>query len=391
MIIPLRALRAKSAQLFEPRKRPPQTVLVVGPGPDCRGGISAVLGAHSRLPVWSKRGCVWLATSSAGTRIGQLFCFARALLSALVQVPRASIVHVHTASQRSFYRKAFFILIARLYRKKVLLHVHGGGFGEFCESVSPPARFVLRESLKAVSVVVAVSQTTAEVLRPHMPGLPICVVPNTYSLAACSSTSVAGVPAILYAGRIEPAKGVSDLLRAFARVHQAMPSCRLIVAGEGDVQSALDLARNLGIESAVTFPGWLTGQDLSAAFQSATVFCLPSYCEALPTSLLQAMGTGLPVVATAVGGVPEYIEPERTGILVEPGDVDDLAAQLTRLLSDPALRARLAEAAKVRVASVSPEHVSELLDSLYESISWQTSNLADSTSEATPSCITVRH
>ena len=111
-----------------------------------------------------------------------------------------------------------------------------------------------------------------------------------------------------------------------------------------------EVAAELGIADRVEFPGWVAGEAKDRLVAEATVFTLPSHAEAMPMSVLEAMAGGVPVVASAVGGVPWALDGGNAGVLVEPRDVDALAAGIDRLLGDAAERKRLALAGLTRVA-----------------------------------------
>jgi len=129
---------------------------------------------------------------------------------------------------------------------------------------------------------------------------------------------------------LRPGKGLRYLVEAAALVRQQAPDAGFVVIGDGAQRPELEnLAARLGVSDEVQFLG--TRTDVPALLAAADVFVLPSLYEALPTSLLEAMATALPVVATRVGGVPEVVAHERTGLLVSPASAAELAAAMTRL------------------------------------------------------------
>jgi len=347
----------------QPRPR----TLVVAPGPTARGGISAVVRAHSRMPFWKANGCSWISTSpAANNAIAHFLVFCRALASFVAQLPAADRLHVHTASYRSFWRKAPFVFLGRLARKQVILHIHGGAFAEFWRTAGGFRRRLIDSVLRSATSLVTVSHASAAELRRSWPGASLSVAPNPYEpLPEMAGTRRRGV---LFVGRIEAAKGIFDLLRAFARIAPSLPDARLVVAGDGAIDQARRLAAELGIAPLVNFTGWIEGADLAVEYARAAVFCLPSHCENLPMAVLQAMAAGVPVVATPVGGVPELIEPETTGVLVPPGNIDALSDALARVLGDAGLRRRLAGATRERAASYSPAAVDACMEGLYTSL-----------------------
>ncbi len=154
-------------------------------------------------------------------------------------------------------------------------------------------------------------------------------------------------------GHLLPDKGQHILIRALAafRAGPANPArtCRLLLVGDGPCRRSLEqLARELGVESAVHFAGFV--EDLSLIHAALNVFLFPSLLDALGTSLLAAMAYALPVIALARGGVPEILEHGRNGLLVSTADLEAypeaIAAGVTRLLRDADLGKRLGLAAR---------------------------------------------
>jgi L-malate glycosyltransferase len=140
-------------------------------------------------------------------------------------------------------------------------------------------------------------------------------------------------------------KDHETLLRAAARVTRELPSARFVIVGEGERREALlALATELGVVGQVTFAGFRT--DLDGLLPAFDVFCLSSHMEGLGTSLLDAMCFGVPVVATAAGGIPEAVEDGVTGRIVPARDPEALAAALVEVLRDETRRRSLGAGAR---------------------------------------------
>jgi glycosyltransferase involved in cell wall biosynthesis len=153
-----------------------------------------------------------------------------------------------------------------------------------------------------------------------------------------------GVPddalVLMAVGSLKPLKGFDALIRASAQLLRTRRDARLVFIGSGLQRVQLEaLAAGLGIANQVVFAG--LRDDVHAVLRAADVLVLSSRTEVLPTVVLEAMATGLPVVATRVGGVPEIVEPERSAILVPPDDEAALAAALERVTAAPDLRRAL--------------------------------------------------
>jgi glycosyltransferase involved in cell wall biosynthesis len=135
-------------------------------------------------------------------------------------------------------------------------------------------------------------------------------------------------------GRLAPVKDHSTLLIAFERIHKQFPFCRLEILGCGELLDDLRwLAASLGIESAVKFHGW--SRDIAGFLGSIDAFVISSKSEGLPMTLLESMAAGVPVVATAVGGIPEVLETAGCGWLATPGDPVDLSEKMRCVMNAP--------------------------------------------------------
>lgn len=140
---------------------------------------------------------------------------------------------------------------------------------------------------------------------------------------------------VLSVGRFVPIKNVALLIDALARMRQVDSSAHLLLVGEGPEQRVLQqLAARLGVAGAVTFAGYVPQDRMAPYYRAADVFALPSEFDNSPNVVLEAMACGLPVVATNVGGVADYVVGDRGGSLVPGGDADALADALNRWLAD---------------------------------------------------------
>jgi glycosyltransferase involved in cell wall biosynthesis len=150
---------------------------------------------------------------------------------------------------------------------------------------------------------------------------------------------------IVSAARLDPQKNPLALLEAFATAAAGDPRCRLLLAGEGSLREAAgERAAQLGIAGQVSFLG--VRADMPELLSACDVFALASGWEGHPLSAMEAMAAGLPVVATAVGGVPEIVSDGVTGLLVPAGDTPALASALQCLVRNPQRRRELGEAGR---------------------------------------------
>ncbi|MDT0575786.1 glycosyltransferase [Croceicoccus sp. F390] len=166
------------------------------------------------------------------------------------------------------------------------------------------------------------------------------------------------VSRILHVGRLVEKKGTEFLLRAFAatRSDPGMSAITLDIVGTGPLRSGLEqLAATLAITDRVNFAGALPHDTVRAMLEKTDLFILPSVTaadgdmEGVPVALMEAMASGIPVISTRHSGIPELVEHEVTGLLADERDVEQLAAQIRRMVADATLRNRLVHAARERV------------------------------------------
>lgn len=181
------------------------------------------------------------------------------------------------------------------------------------------------------------------------------------------------VPLIATAAILRPQKAIDVLLDAFALVLERVPSAHLVIAGDSPPASRIQLletlkarARDLGIDRSVHFLGART--DVDAILRAADAAALSSDYEGSPLFVFECMAHGVPLVATAVGGVPDAIEDGVSGVLVPQRDARALAGALSELLTDPARRATLSAAGRQRLGEFTIASVANRFADLYEDL-----------------------
>jgi glycosyltransferase involved in cell wall biosynthesis len=223
----------------------------------------------------------------------------------------------------------------------IVVHLHG----RVVESQGPHPVSI---RIPGADVVIATSRAVADQaigVRPHVvyPGVEI---PDNESRGTVIP-HVTTARVIGTAGRLVPIKGIVYLIRALASLRTEIPDLRLEIAGSGPERSTIENEiRSHGLTDCVTFLDWQA--ELLPVFARWDIFVLPSLEESFGIAALEAMAAGLPVVATAVGGVPELVEDGRTGWLVPPANPNALADRLRGLLLDPEERRAMGAAGQAR-------------------------------------------
>jgi N-acetyl-alpha-D-glucosaminyl L-malate synthase BshA len=229
----------------------------------------------------------------------------------------------------------------------------------------------LSDGITAVSRSLADETTAAFEFAKPIEVIPNFVAPELYrpadedAVRHCVSSE--GEAVLVHVSNMRPVKNVPDVVRIFARVAAAVPA-RLVLVGDGpELSEARRLAKELGVADRVKYLG--ETPDVARVLSCADVFLLPSSQESFGLSALEAMACGVPVVASRVGGIPEVVVDDSTGLLYEVGDVEGMAAGALAILADAPRRVRMRSAARDRVAATfTTDRVVPLYERHYERV-----------------------
>ena len=281
--------------------------------------------------------------------VGRHFLRARAAaeISRLTRTQNYSIVHVNEPHALTA------AWLARAHRRAPLLVSRRVGY--------PISRnWFARLRYDAAARIVAISRWSAErVIRSGTPERKLAIVYEGIEIPARPSGEQRaqararwGVPTdaplLGCVGVLSPDKGQEWLIRALAEVRKKFPSAKLLLAGDGPCRERLQtLAREVGVADAVIFAGFIS--DVDSVYAALDVFLLPSFFEALSNALMSAMAYAIPSVAFNLGGPAEIIEDGKSGLLVEPANVESLCTAISRILDDAALASSLGENGRQRI------------------------------------------
>jgi glycosyltransferase involved in cell wall biosynthesis len=304
-------------------------------------------------------------------------------LARIIRAERPAILHTHTAKAGAVGRVA--ALLAGRRRPPIIVHTfHGhvlrGYFGRLWTGVF---RLLERVLARITDVLVAVSPEVRDELvafgvapatkfRVIRLGIELDERLSPDGAARAETRRVMGVAderfVVGWIGRMTAVKRTDVVLESFRRLRDEGVDAVLCMVGDGpDRQSVENLAGGLGIMRDSLFPGYQ--EDVGPFFAAFDVFVLPSGNEGTPVTAIEALASGCPVVATRVGGVPDVVTDGEDGFLVDPGDVEGLAASLARLANDPALRARMGGAGRERMRSrYAVDRLIDDIDRLYREL-----------------------
>ena len=303
-----------------------------------------------------------------------LVLFTKALMAFLFRLfgNRVDIVHLHMAERGSVLRKSILALLAFIFSKPVIMHTHGCEFHIFYDNLPTIAKRLVNKVLQNCAYVIVLSKSWRQtyIEKCNLKAEKVVVKYNPVVVPdRIPNRSQSDKLTFLLLGKINQRKGVFDLLKATAQLPSDYRNkIELIFAGNGEIEKAMAIAKELKIDSLVSFSGWVDPKQRDLLLERANVFVLPSYNEGLPMALLEAMSWKLPVITTPVGGIPEIVLHNETGLLVEPGDVRELTASIQFLVDNEALRLSLGNAAYQKVKLLNIENYTHGILELYRSV-----------------------
>lgn len=338
---------------------PQGTVLLIGPVAPPHGGMaSSLVSLHHALT----RAGVSVRVLRTNPRLGvfesipvvrTVLSFTAFVVQLLVIAPRCRAVHLLAASHWYFrLRCAPVLLLARFLGRRVIVQYKGGLLSDFLRSGTGCKRWLLRRA----HVLAVPSPYLARALAEH--GLGSIIIPNIAELERFTWRERRSFrPHLLVARSLEALYGIDTVLKAFALLRRSHPDAELHIAGDGSLRASLAAVAGPG----VTFHGALDSSALAALHQQCDVMVNASRADNMPVSLMEAMTTGLAIVSTNAGGIPDLVRHGHEALLVPVDDADALCAAVASVLQDSAGAADRAARARTAALAFSGERVVALL------------------------------
>lgn len=327
-----------------------------------KGGVAQVMYNYEKcvFPVFKT------VVNSGGSN--KLIKFGIALFGLLQMTVRLTIdrkiqiVHIHTASYNSFKRSAWYIKLAKLFRKTVILHIHGGGFKEYYAG-SPQW---ITSILNQCDALITLSDSWKKFFKTISTVPKICVVENIVLKPTINKKSNHDNRFhLLFLGLVTEGKGVFDLLEVLYEHHKIFKDHLVLhIGGNGKTEKLLKLIEDYKLGDMVRYEGFVSGANKETLLNNCDAFILPSYAEGLPVSILEAMSYGKPILSTPVGGIPEIVKDNINGILFLPGDKENMCKSICRLLDDK-LRINMGQNSLQYIEHFYPNNICKKMESMY--------------------------
>jgi glycosyltransferase involved in cell wall biosynthesis len=314
-------------------------ILMVGPDINSQGGISSVIKMYKDYGL----NISTLASYKDGNALAKLFVYGLFLVKYIVTLAvdkNVKLVHLHTASRGSFIRKSIAFKLAKLFHKKVIIHIHGAEFELFYNESPKFIKEIITKTLNDADLVIVLSKQWKDTIARISTSDKIKVLYNPTVIKVYSRIHSESTKAV-FMGRLGKRKGIYDVIESAKLIKN--PNVEINLYGDGEIEKFDKLISDSDLHDKIKLPGWVSGEKKDEVLQNSDIFILPSYNEGLPMSILEAMAVGLPIISTPVGGIPEAVEDGVNGFLIQAGDYNALAEKIDLLASNQSLRVQMGQ------------------------------------------------
>jgi glycosyltransferase involved in cell wall biosynthesis len=357
-------------------------ILMIGPSKEVPGGITEVVSTFFSGNIPNTLHIEYLQVCRSG-KTNKFRKLIEVILSLLKYIKinikeSPDIIHIHSSSNASFYRKSLFVLIAKVFKRKVIFHIHSGAFIEFYKDLNFLLKRFTKFVLNSTNLVLTVADYWKDGINKEIDiRTPIRVVHNPVNITEYNGVlTKKGLSnelrkRVLYLGKISKNKGVFDILEVVPKILKDNPNVIFTFAGNGDGDSLKhfwERVSELNINSNIEFLGWLDTLEKVQVLSNSDMLLLPSYKEAFGKVLIEAMAAGIPVVASNVGGIPDIIKNFENGILINAGDQTQLTDGIKFLLNNKKEYVEMSEQNIIDVQKFDVNKIIKKLEDIYNGV-----------------------
>lgn len=314
-------------------------ILMIGPDVEkVPGGMATVVKNYFKYGLDKLVKIHFLSTTIEGSLLTRSVYNFIAILKFVIIINKVkyNIIHIHMAERGSFFRKSIYILISKIFKIKVIVHLHGAEFEEFYINSNKAIKKYISYILDECNTIIVLSRewkfkikkmtnTEIEVLFNSIS------IPNNY-LYNNKSLNISMV------GRMAKRKGIYDLLDIMEDIIKVDDKVKFVLAGDGELDKINNIIKDKKLSKHVHLLGWVDEEKRAEIYRDTCIYVLPSYNEGMPMSILEAISYGIPVVSTVVGGIPSIITNDVNGYLINPGDKNKLKESLIYLIKNEKIR-----------------------------------------------------
>lgn len=315
-------------------------VLIVGSHSSVKGGITSVIDRFLNYN-WNDIEVELLSTYIEGNFIKKIFFFLRGFLKFIKMLIKNDfdIAHIHMSYKGSFFRKYLIVKFSKLFKKKVILHLHGSEFEIFYNNSNQKIKNMIKNLLESVDSVIVLGENWERIIKSIAPNAKIDIFKNAVNVPDYKAQWSDEKINILFLGVLIKRKGIYELIEAINELNKngviKNKKLNFLIAGSGiEEKSIKNKINEYNISYCVEMLGWINRDMKEMLFNKSQIFILPSYNEGLPMAILEAMSYGIPVISTDVGSVSEVVINDKTGYLISPGSIKEIIESIKLIIAN---------------------------------------------------------
>ena len=286
-------------------------------------------------------------------------------LKKIIKDDKIDVIHMTTSGQLAIVRDIMMLKTAKKKKIPSVYHIRFGRIPEIAKKNTKEWKMI-RKAMGLATQVIAIDTTTLAAIKEYSPEVNVRYVPNPFDLGKLERTVVPSDELnrkeIVFVGWVIKTKGIEELLEAWEKKHFEYPDWKLRIIGPYSEEYYSEITSRFSTEN-VIFDGEKQHDDAMRIVDSAEIFILPSYTEGFPNAVVEAMALKKPIIASAVGAIPDMIN--TCGIVIPPKDANAIAEAFDKLLPDESLRKEMGLKARARMEE---EYTIEMVFDTYTKI-----------------------
>lgn len=312
-------------------------IIITGPSPNDMGGIATMIRTIMNYKNNSYHFYSHIARPKGNIMLKLILVPLYTLLYFFrTAINRYEIAHINFSENWGFYRYLPIIYWSKILRIRIVLHSHACEFEKFYNRQNLILQRIIKYTLDLSDCIIVLSEEWKSVFR-SISNTRIEIIYNFINVPEKNNYK-ADSSYITITGRIGKRKGYYDLSKVIPKILNLNPDLKFNFCGNGEIEEIRNILKELKVSEYVNLPGWVSSDIVENYLKNTLLYVLPSYDEGMPLGIIEAMGYGIPIISTKVGGIPSLVKNGKNGILIEPGNLLQLEEAILELLKDESKR-----------------------------------------------------
>jgi glycosyltransferase involved in cell wall biosynthesis len=351
-------------------------ILMIGADLTSNGGIASVIKCYYHE--WQKDkdafDIILLKTNYYKDKklIFEIFIFFKAFFMAwvILTTKKINIVHIHSSSGIGFFREAIFVVLSKIFSKKVIFHIHASRFNEFFTCRNKFLKIYIHQILKISDLILTLCYDWEGKLKNYYSKIkvqtlhnPVTIENKSYIIKPKKDTKLQ----VLFLGFLIRTKGLYDILEIAKKCYDNnIDDVLFKIAGKGDLEhEMINYINENRLNEIVEYAGWVTGKRKIELLENSDILFLPSYNEGMPICILEAMSNYLPIISTRISGIPDLVINNFNGYLCDPGEIEKFFNILLKIKNNKQLIEKLGNNSYEHVKHFGSDRVFNKLKQIY--------------------------